>query len=357
MFDKSINVMKNTVSASFLLLTSFVSVGHAQDFQRPPAKVQVVEAELRMMAPQISVTGSVISLNDSRLSSEVEGLMVWIADVGTAVNKGDVIARIDDRILAIAVRRAKANLKRLEADLVFQESDLARYQKLAEKDNTSQARLDATFARRDMLAQEVEDAKALLDQAEGDLSRASLRAPYAGHIVARLANVGEYITVGKEVVHLVDTQNLEVVMPAPLSIISFIKPGMMVEARDGEMAELLPVRTVVPVGHQVSRMAEVRLSMPANLWVVGAALQISLPKNDKREMVTVSRDALVLKGTDAMLFKVSSDMKAEIVHLDLRNLIAVGPWIALESGIEAGDKVIIRGAERLTPGQAVVISQ
>ena len=53
------------------------------------------------MAPSVDVSGTVVSLNDSRIASEVEGVLTWLADVGDAVDQGEVIARIDPRLLRI----------------------------------------------------------------------------------------------------------------------------------------------------------------------------------------------------------------------------------------------------------------
>ena len=54
----------------------------------PPAKVQVAVAEVRNMAPTVEVSGTVVSLNDSRIAAEVEGVLTWVADVGDAPSQG-----------------------------------------------------------------------------------------------------------------------------------------------------------------------------------------------------------------------------------------------------------------------------
>ena len=75
-----------------LVIVTMTGVAFAQDPMGgfPPALVEVAEAELREMAPVVEVPGTVVSLNDSRIAAEVSGALVWIADVGTAVDTGDV---------------------------------------------------------------------------------------------------------------------------------------------------------------------------------------------------------------------------------------------------------------------------
>ena len=105
---------RNPVSASSLTLAASCSivsllamviagpaVGQDGSFQMPPARVEVAAAELREMAPSVDVSGTVVSLNDSRIASEVQGVLTWLAEVGDDVNAGDVIARIDPRIFRI----------------------------------------------------------------------------------------------------------------------------------------------------------------------------------------------------------------------------------------------------------------
>lgn len=325
----------------------------AQDgqMQMPPAQVEVVTAAARQMAPQMDVTGTIISLHDSRIAAEVEGPLLWIADVGTAVQEGDVIARMDTRLLDVAFKRAEANLKRLEADLKFREADVQRFRELAAKDNASKARLDEVTAQAEMTRQGISDARASYERAKGDLDRATIRAPFPGHVVQRLASKGEYITVGEDVVRLVDTRNIEVAMPAPIGITPFLKEGAMVEVKSEFGTRMLPIRTVVPVGDQVSRMVEVRLSADADDWVVSTPVKISLPKGSEVTAIAVPRDALVIKGGSVYLYKISADNKAERVTADIA--ATVGLWVGLKSGVDAGDKVVVRGAERLQPGQSV----
>ncbi len=337
------------------LLTGLTSATYAQQQEMPPAQVQVALAEQRMMAPVIDVNGTVISLNDSRIAAEVEGKLTSIVQVGTPVRKDDVLATIDGRLLEIAHRRAVSALKRLQADMTFREQDVARFEDLASRDNASKSRLEEVISQRDMIAQEVEDAKALVDQTQGDLERASIRAPFTGTVVARLANIGEYLNIGSEVVRFVDTENVEIVLPAPLAITQYLIAGAEVSVLSANGSHSLPIRTVVPVGDAVSRMVEVRLKASGAHWPIGTPVKVSLPKSAPVDSVAVPRDAVVLKSGRSYLFKVGADDKAEQVTADI--LSTVGLWVALRRGVEAGDRIVIRGAERLQPGQAVVVQE
>ncbi len=335
-----------------ILLTCAVA---AQQPEMPPAQVQIALAEERLMAPVIDVTGTVISLNDSSIATEVEGKLTSIANVGTLVKTNDVIATIDDRLLAVALRQAKAALKRLEADMIFRTEEVKRFQDLADKNNASQSRLQEVIAQRAMVEQDIEDARARVERAEGDLALTRIRAPFPGMVVERLANAGEYLNIGADVVRLVDTEHLEIAMPAPIAILSYLKEGAEVSVRSGEEVNNLPIRTVVPVGDMVSRMVEVRLTASNTPWIIGTPVTVSLPRATASTGIAVPRDAVVLKGGSMFFFKVKSDNTAERITADLRN--AIGLWVPVKNGVSAGDRVVIRGAERLQPGQSVMVTE
>ena len=324
-----------------------------EGMQFPPAQVQVATAALREMAPVVEVSGTVVSLNDSRIAAEINGVLVWLADVGTAVDQGEVIARIDPRLMRVAYNRAKANLLRLEVDHAFRERELKRTEELAQRNNVSATLLDEVRSLRDQASHSLDEARAQFERAEDDLERTEIRAAFAGHVTERLASVGEFVDVGEDVVRLVDTHRKEVALPSPIALTRFIRPGLMVSVASGGDVREHAVRAVVPVGDVVSRMVEVRLAVEEGDWIVGTPVQVSLPSADPVVAVAVPRDALVERAGQAHIFRVTADGTAEQIPVDARSV--VGLWVSIAAGVEAGDQVIIRGAERLMPGQPVVI--
>ena len=319
----------------------------------PPAQVETALAVQRTLAPTASITGSVISRDDARIAAEVEGKLLWLAEVGTPVEVGDVVARLEPRLLQVALTQAEASVARLEAELSLRERELERTEELALTQNVSATLLDERRAGRTMVRHQLAEARAQQERARGDLDRTELRAPFAGHVTERLAALGEYVFVGGQVLRLVDTRQREVVLPVPIAQIGFVAAGdsLDVLVGDGSMRSL-PVRTVVPVGDEVSRMVEMRLDAAETPWIVGTPVKVSLPSGPAVDTVAVPRDALIERGGSASIFKVAADGTAVQVPADI--VTTVGLWVGLGSGVEAGEAVIVRGAERLSPGQSVV---
>lgn len=326
----------------------------AQEGGFPPARVEVATAELRDMSPVVDVSGTVVSMNDSRIAAEVEGVLTWLANVGDAVDAGDVIARIDPRLMQVAFARAQADVARLESDRDYRARQLERTEELATLNNASKTLLDEARALHDQALHQLAEARATLELARGDLARTKIRAAFAGHVVERLASVGEYVNGGGDVLRLVDTHEIEISLPAPIALTRFIRPGMNVTVSSDGTEHEHAVRAVVPVGDAVSRMVEVRLEARDSEWLVGTPVKVSLPSDTPVTTVAVPRDALVERGGQRLIYKIGPDNTAEQVTAEVRTII--GLWVGVSAGISEGDRVIVRGAERLQPGQAVEVA-
>ena len=152
-----------------------------------------------------------------------------------------------------------------------------------------------------------------------------------------------------------DTRRLEIALPAPIGLSPFVRPRQPLTVRNDGTTREYPVRTVVPVGDAVSRMVEIRLSAAESDWLVGTPVQVSLPGAEPRHAVAVPRDALVERAGQALIYKVGDDGRAKQVIADIES--TVGLWVAVRNDVAAGDRVVIRGAERLMDGQPVEVIQ
>ena len=341
-------LIATTLAASLNTVTAAAQDGA---FEVPPAKVEVAVAQLRQMAPVVDIPGTIVSRNDSRVAAEVRGVLSWLAEIGDAVKKGEAIARIDPRLLEVELKRAQANVARLKSDHDYRERQLARTEELATKNNASATLVDESRALRDQAGHLVADALAQAERAQLDLDRTVIRAAFAGHVTQRLASVGEYVDVGEDVIRLVDTGRIEVSLPAPLALTPYVEVGQKIQVSNNGVRREHPVRAVVPVSDAVSRMVEIRLSAAGGDWLVGSPVQVSLPSADSETLVAVPRDALVERGGQSYVYKVMQDGTAKQVNANIKMI--VGLWVGLADGIEAGDQIIIRGAERLSDGQAL----
>jgi len=330
-----------TIALKWLVLVAvmfaFTAGAAAQQGQMPPANVLTVAAEKRLLSPQIQVPGTVISKNDSRISAEITGRIVWIAEVGDTFRKGDVIARIDDHFY-------QSQVKRMEADLRQKNQNLGRIQELASSQFSSQSNLEQAIADRDI-------SQATLDQAQYDLERTKIRAPFTGVVVERMGQLGEYANQGTVIARLVDTVNIEISARVPISSAPYLEAMSEVYVAAGVTGYVLPVRSVVPVGDERSRMMEIRVTLSEVPWVVGTAVKVDVPSGPAREVVAVPRDALILRADSIYIFTIDDQDTAQRVNVRIG--AASGAYVEVIGNVPEGAKVVVRGGERLREGQKV----
>jgi len=319
------------------------------------ANVRVALASIQSIAPETIVPGTVVSRSDARLAAEVTGRLMDVADVGTIAAKGDVVAKIEDTVILLQKQELEAEVERAQARLKYLESEESRYVKLAESNLAAATKLEETRSDRDVSRGDLRVAKSRLAQVEDQLSRTSIRAPFGGIVVERLMMPGERVDIGRNVVRMVDQQHLEVIARAPLEYYSYVKPGQELAVRTGNVVATGTVRTVVAVGSENTHQFELRLDIESGSFPVGQTLRVSVPTSNARDALVVPRDALVLRPGAISVFVVDSDQKAKQVMVTTG--IGSGDQIEVSGDLSDGNTVIIRGNERLRPGQSVSIME
>jgi RND family efflux transporter MFP subunit len=317
-----------------------------------PSPVELSEAKMTRMAPTMQVAGTVISRSDAFLSAEVEGRLMEVAEVGTRVQAGDVIARIEDTGLRLRAQELAAEINRAQARLRFLEAELARFERLAATNLAAVSQIEQTRSERDVATSDLAVVRSRLSQIEDQLSRTRITAPFPGVVVERVSQAGERLAVGSRVVRLVNPDSLEVVARAPLNFFGYVRPGDELGINVAGRELLGPVRTVVSVGDESRHVFELRLDVIEPL-PVGQTVRVTIPTADVREVLAVPRDALVLRGDGIAVFIVDADNTARRIRVTTG--IGTGEWIEVSGPIQPGDKVVIRGNERLRPGQEVSI--
>lgn len=300
------------------------------------------------------ISGTVISRNDSRIGAETDGRLTWVADVGTRITFGEPIATIDDTDLRLSLRDSEAQLESLKAQRRYQTANLERLQRLANSNNASVNDIDQAQSTLDMTDQAIRRAEVAIDQTRRRIEQTRVVAPFAGVVVERLVQVGEFVGRGDQVARLVDTENREIRARAPLNIAPYLREGLEVSVEHQNRESLSPVSRIIPVGDERSRMFEVRIAAEDPSWVVGSPVRVALPNGDPRELLAIPRDALVLRGTEVFVLRVNQENTVEKVSVDTG--IGLGNLIEVIGDLSDGDRVVTRGAERLQPGQAVVIN-
>ena len=318
----------------------------------PPAPVVVTQAESRTLAPVTWYPGTVISRNRARVSAEVQGRLEWVAEIGTVIAEGETVARLDDALIAQSLAENEAAVARELARLSYLGAQVERLETLVTQNTATRSHLDEAIAERDIARSELRAVRARVALTRERLERTEIKAPFGGIVTKRFRQSGEWAQSGEVVVRIVDSESLEVQTWIPVAALAFVHVGGELALEANPSATMGTVHAIVPVGDNQSRLYELRLRIGDRTWPVGQDVRVAVPTAAARPVTAVPRDALVLRRDGTSVYRIDDNDVAE--RIPVTTGIAQGALIEVD-GIAPGDRVVVRGGERLRPGQAVSI--
>ncbi len=336
-----------------LLFLTFLSPILSLADDVPAVPVKVVEAVQMELFEEAWLSGTVIGRYDSKIAAEVEGRLEQVLDVGNHVKKGDKLASSESLALSLRVDEMEAEILPGEARLDFLQREVKRLSILAEQNNTAKNRLDEVSSQYRQTGGELKVVRARLAQSKDQLARTVLYAPFDGVVTERYKTEGERVEKGDPVVRLVNIKDLEIQVRVPQEVINNLHANANIPVKDAEHSLEAQLRTYVPVGDTLSRLFELRLSFSESEWMSGHAVRVSVPVSRPEQVLVVPRDALVIRQNNISVFKINSNNIAEFVAVEAGQ--SKDELIEVTGDLVAGDKIVIRGNERLRPGQIVMI--
>jgi len=352
----------------FFMLTSFCAT--AALAQPRAASVGVQEVEMRALAETVPVFAEVITARNGNVAGRVAGNVDSISVLaGSRVAAGDMLVQLNDELLTIQVAQSQAQLAEADAGIDTARARIDRARIALERVEAlrggtafSQGRFDdarADFLEAEALFAEAQarekSAQARLNETQYQLERSEIRAPFSGIVLEVLTIPGAFIQAGTPVVRLLDSDAFEVQANVPSRYTSFLQPGQQVQASTETGVEMtLELRAVLPVEDPSTRTRAVLLAAPELSTMGGAAvgqsLTVEIPVGAARDVLSVPKDALVQARGGWTVFVAAEDQaQPRTVTLG----VPLGDRYEVIDGLAPGDLVVVRGNERLRPGQAI----
>ena len=353
------------------LMCSFAVDGYAQKKKKRIAGVQVDKVIMEPLTQTMPVLGRFVARESGVVAALTRGPVesVLVA-VGDRVKKGDVIAHlVATRIKAARALQAalvserKAQGRTAKAQLSLTQTELKRLASLRKSVAFSRARHDDKISEVAKFDSEVGEKKAAIASARAqlrladiDLYNAKIRAPYNGVVSQKHTSPGAFLNVGDPVVTLINDDFLEIEADVPSDRLSGLSIGRVTSAKlENGQALKVTVRAIVPEENGLTRTRPVRFTpkFSASAEESVAANQsvtVLLPVGVRRDVVSVHKDAVIPRGGESIVF-VAKEGKAVRQALQLGD--AVGNRFEVLDGLKAGDVVVVRGNERLRPGQSI----
>ncbi len=321
--------------------------GAASDRGAPPsALVRVATVQSGTLTESWHTVGEVHALQQASLAVGADGPVARVlVREGDLVDAGELLLELDLSLAHAEARAAGAAVAEAEAELARLKGALARREKVGGEVLGLEALEDATQA---VAAQQarLEGRRADEGRASALLDRQRLRAPFAGVVTGRSADPGDWVRTGDPLLSLVSTEQSEVHARVPDTVSQTLQAGDTVTVS----GSAVPVLAVVPTLDPTTRTSLVRIQAPPRT-VVGEAVDVTVPVEWTNRGVKVPRDALIADPEQARLVRVV-DGKADVVPV--RVLVSTQTEALVEAdGLVEGDVVVVRGNERVRPGQAV----
>lgn len=335
------------------------------------ALVGVDEVRTEVVSQTFPVIGRLVARRFGVVAARVGGPVGELrVEVGDRVAKDQVVAvlvrerlRWERERKAADVSERQAELASRQTQLVIKNQELRRLERL--RKNKSAAFRQAQYADKRqegaMLNSQVAEAKARLKRAradlrlaEIDLEYAQIRAPFPGVVTQRHTEAGAFLGIGQPVVTLVDDSELEVEADVPAERIGGLRPGASIRVQINGATVQAEVRAVVPQENPMTRTRAVRftadLGKLRGRLATNQSVTADIPISAPHDVVSVHKDAILNRRGGNMVFVVK-DGKASPRKIAIGD--AVGGRFVVQNGLKPGEIVVVRGNERLFPGQPV----
>ncbi|MFH0298585.1 efflux RND transporter periplasmic adaptor subunit [Bradyrhizobium sp. 31Argb] len=279
--------------------------------------------------------------------------------VGDRVSEGQTVGVIDSTALELAVRSARAELTKAEAQLATATATEERQRTLITTDATTKQTLDNAEQVRAGAAASVAHAQASLIKVVEQRGYAQLKTDFAGVVTAVGAEVGQVVSPGQNVVTVARPDVREAVVdigedfPAPLEIdLPFtvglqLLPAVQVQGK---------VREIAPQADPVTRLRRVRITLdnPPESFRLGTTVTATL---GEAQSPTLRIPASAVVAKDGANFVWVIDQPASTVSLHKVDLAGDPAGARVAGGVAPGARIVIAGIHSLKQGQQVRIEQ
>ena len=330
----------------FKLSTNYKKVNASKNVSTDLAYVSVNVLPISKMSinDSLQLTGYMEAYSKIDIAAEAQGTITSLnAELGQEKSKGSIIATIDDKLKKLAVQTASISVTKLK-------KDLERYNNLYKGGTVTEQQLNETQNLYD-------NAEIQLEQAEKQLSDATIKSPISGVIINKQVEEGEYINIGSPIETIVDISKLKIklnvsevnVYQLKLNdkaiITTDVYPGVTFEGNvsfissQGDDSHNYPVEIVIPNNSKYPLKSGTFANVMIKLPVAAEALYIP-------------RESLLGSITEASVY-VAENNKAILKKIVVGN--GNDKLIKVISGLKECEKVIINGQINLSDNKAIKI--
>lgn len=330
----------------------------------PPPAVVTETAVLQDLLAERSFTGRIEAIDKVQVRARVQGFIkARRFEEGAEVKAGDLLFEIDPEPFETAVHQSEANLASAQAALVLAQQTFDRAEELVSRGATSRAQLDT--ARSGLLqAQGAAKARqAELESARLNLGYTRISAPMDGRVGRSTYSVGNLVGPDSgALVLLVRQDPVYVTFPVPAGVSLQVRrseqdlDSAYVKLRLADGASYAPEGRIAFSDVQATSSTDsvtvrATIANPQRLLIDQQLVNVSVVRRKPEQKLVIPQAALLLDQQGAYALAVDANSKVEIKRIVVGE--QRGPSIVVESGLAAGDRVIVSGHQKARPGATV----
>ncbi len=308
---------------------------------RAAVPVEVVTVTEATLEQRLNAVGTLVSEESVMLRPEIAGRIREVPFVeGQAVKRGDVLLRLDDSI-------ARAELQQAQANFGLAESKFKRADELQREGFISRQG-------RDEASNTLQVERANVALARARLDKTVLRAPFDGEIGLRTVSVGDYVTVGQDLVTLQAARQLKVDFRIPELYLAQIAPGQRldvgVDALPGRTwpARVTAISPLVDVSGRALVMRAIVDNADGTLRP-GMFARVNLLLSETPALL-VPETALAPRDNRQYVYRVRDGVVSEVaVRIGQRR----GGQVEIVEGLNDGDQIVTAGLQKIQDGTRV----
>jgi RND family efflux transporter MFP subunit len=319
-----------------------------------PSLVEVQSVKKMEVNPLQEFIGSVNLSKQGSIASQTTGKIEKVFfETAQKVKKGDILVKIDSKLLDLQIKSAKDNLQLKQISLKNAKKEFDRYSELKTSNAVSEQVYDNALLKYDTAKQNELIAKNSLSELEIQKSYKTIKAPYDGVIASKSIEVGEWASVGGNVATLINTSKADLVFNLPSSYT--YKLGNLKSFEGSIQGQTInaKLKGLIPQGNKKTRTFLALFTLDSknlNLFD-GMEVKIKLPREKKVEALVVPRDAVISKFGQKVVFA-NNDGKALMLPVQIINYL--GDEVAIGAqGLQPGMDVVSKGNERIFPNSPI----
>jgi RND family efflux transporter MFP subunit len=311
----------------------------------------------------LALPGTLQGFVQAPISARASGyLRRWYKDIGSRVNKGDLLAEIDAPEIDQQLSQAVAARQQAASSLSLANSTMERWEALRKKDAVSQQELDERRSGASQARANLAAADANVERLRQTAGFKRVIAPFSGVITRRNVDVGDLIDAGggagRQMFVLSQTDPLRVTVNVPQTYSQLVKQGQEVTITQTELRGQTfrgqVARTAASID-AATRTMQIEVTLPNKDGVLlpGAYVQVLLPLQASKAM-TIPTNALMIRGEGVRVATLDADSRVRIKPIKVgRNY---GERVEVTEGVTANDKLVLNPSDSLTEGDQVTVA-